>query len=163
MVRSKSMLQNVFNRRAISSLLIGFTLCISIWQIYIELTLETINISNLLQTLQGSLTSSTAFNQLNSLSDKDYEKLMDLENFSFIKSHRACNEFSEQPIVVVLIHSAPSGFQKRQVIRETWGQIDPRSLLLFIVGTVNSTDVQEKIDEEYEVSLRKQVREGEKR
>lgn len=71
-----------------------------------------------------------------------------------------------KPKVVILIHSAPSNFARRATIRETWGYhgitklllryrqvlinyptrpLDPRSLLLFIVGAVNSTDVEQKL------------------
>jgi len=82
------------------------------------------------------------------LPNGDFEQLIDLHDFKFIKNHQSCNEMSQQPEVLILIHSAPMNFNKRKVIRETWGRKDPRALLLFLIGTVSSEILQRALDVE---------------
>lgn len=77
----------------------------------------------------------------------DYKKLIDIENFEFLIKHETlCKR--QPPLVLVLIHSAPKNFHKRQVIRETWGtwgKTNKRSALVFLVGTVDSQPLQIKL------------------
>lgn len=152
MPRLRLKLNNLQTRRGpFISLLIGFMFCVSLWQIHIQLNSS----PNSLQPNQfNSLPIPAEFSiadRIKLLPKKDFFQLIDVENFHFMKNHYNCGSLEETPIAVVLVHSAPSGFQKREVIRETWGNYDSRSLLLFLVGTVNSTEMQKKIDEEFEV------------
>lgn len=78
-------------------------------------------------------------------SKDDYRKLIDLTNFDFIINHKSCHQ---APLVLILIHSAPLNYPKRNVIRETWGKIDKRSLLLFMIGSVESQLVQDSLQVE---------------
>jgi len=95
--------------------------------------------------------------QLELLPKNDFSQLIDLDDFEFLIDHRTkCTDLSAPPALVVLVHSAPANVVKRQVIRETWGSgsssgnaVDHHSfLLLFLIGAVNSTDLQEQIDDE---------------
>lgn len=55
------------------------------------------------------------------LRDDDYGRLIDMEGFSFTRSHKGCNDLENKPKIVILIHSAPGNFAKRTTIRDTWG------------------------------------------
>ena len=144
--------QTFFNRRvllAFAIVILLCSLCFALLRYFLEDSLD------LAQLLNSSRRSSEDFisNHIKYVSKKDFQKLIDLEDFEFLLNHSPCENFEMQPLVVILIHSAPKGFQKRRVIRETWGKIDPRSLLLFLVGTTNSTETQKKIDDEFKVSF----------
>lgn len=104
---------------------------------------------------------------------EDLKNLIDLHNFEYIINHDACDEpvsmqensisqqpeqffdtsysaFEEQqqPFAVILIHSAPGNWHKRNVIRDTWGQKDPRAHLYFLLGTIKSVSQQKRIQQE---------------
>ena len=133
--------------------LIGFTFCLSIWQIMLqqqqaEQFYESTSIFN--DSTLPSPPSSTVIIDLQPelLPKNDYSQLIDLEDFEFLIAPRTCRDLSRPPIVIVLVHSAPENFQKRVVIRETWGsrRNDTRAHLLFLIGAVNSTKLQDKIE-----------------
>uniref|UniRef100_A0A1Q3FWG1 Hexosyltransferase n=1 Tax=Culex tarsalis TaxID=7177 RepID=A0A1Q3FWG1_CULTA len=52
------------------------------------------------------------------------------------------------PLVLVLVHSAPTNWYKRNTIRDTWGRYDPRAKLVFLLGAVNSSVLQRRIEQE---------------
>lgn len=79
------------------------------------------------------------------LRDDDYGRLIDMEGFSFTRSHKGCNELENKPKIVILVHSAPGNFAKRTTIRDTWGYKDPRSLLLFVFGAFKDSDIEMKL------------------
>jgi Galactosyltransferase len=89
--------------------------------------------------------------QLEGLPKNDFSHLIDLENFEYLINHPTCKEREKTLLVVILVHSAPENFQKRSIIRETWGTKDPRALLFFIIGAVNSSNIQDKIELEDKV------------
>lgn len=90
--------------------------------------------------------------QLDMLPKNDFSQLIDLDNFQFIMNPKNCRDLDQQPLVVILVHSAPDNIHKRQTIRETWGQNDSRSILLFLIGDVNATTLEEKITLENDVN-----------
>lgn len=157
MSRVNLTLQTFINRRVLLAfvivILFCFSLCLAHFRYFLEESLD------LTQLLNNSRKSPEDFilNHLKYVSKKDFQSLIDLEDFEFLLNHSPCESFKVQPQVVILIHSAPKGFQKRRVIRETWGKIDPRSLMLFLVGTTNSTETQKKIDDEFKVSFSYQM------
>lgn len=107
--------------------------------------LENFNDSFVLNFMQNA---STSENHQDELSADDFGKLIDLEDFKFTMNHDSCSGLDFQPLVVILIHSKPDHFRKRKVIRETWGEKDPRGLLLFVVGSVKSSKLQDDLDVE---------------
>lgn len=145
----------ILERKPLMSLLIVLTLCFSLWHIMLQhdpiydanpqFTSEGSNDSIMLYVSQAVSTNVPPEIQLEELPKNDFEKLIDLDNFEFLISHRKCTELDRQPIIVILVHSAPENFQKRKVIRETWGEGDARSLLIFMIGAVNSSNLQDKI------------------
>lgn len=147
----------MFERKSLMSLLIGLTLCVSLWHIMLQqqqeqlfepapqIAPESTNDSSILTS------TNTPELQLDELPKNDFSQLIDLENFEFVINHQACKGLHHQPMIVILVHSAPDNFNKRKVIRDTWGKEDARSLLIFLLGAVNSTNLQDKIDLENKV------------
>ncbi|KAJ8922156.1 hypothetical protein NQ315_004091 [Exocentrus adspersus] len=75
----------------------------------------------------------------------DYNQLINL-TFSFSVLNLVCNESS--PMLLVLVHSSPKNFAKRKTIRDTWGKNEENVKILFMLGTVNSSDLQRSLEEE---------------
>uniref|UniRef100_A0A6P7GP30 Uncharacterized protein LOC114344741 n=2 Tax=Diabrotica virgifera virgifera TaxID=50390 RepID=A0A6P7GP30_DIAVI len=80
--------------------------------------------------------------------ENDYNQLIDL-NFNFSMINFICNE-TIPLLLLVLVHSAPSNFEKRQTIRETWGEKEDNVKVLFMVGSVgtHSEHLQKMIEAE---------------
>lgn len=72
----------------------------------------------------------------------DYTTLIDLDEFTFDIINFVCvdndlnsSENSNSPLLLILVHSTPSNFAKREIIRTTWGQQQSNNVvLLFILG-----------------------------
>lgn len=79
-------------------------------------------------------------------------QLLDLNHFRFIKN---CSHVCEHdnPYIVAFVHSAPSNFIKRKVIRDTWASPKICSQLklkvIFILGLTNDSVTEKKIDREF--------------
>lgn len=173
---------DMLERRPLMSLLIGLTICISLWHIMLQQqqSFEPASPTTLINdsifpsfplvvTNETSNVSSDVQKEL--LPKNDYSQLIDLEDFEFLINHRSCRESNRKPIIVTIIHSAPDNFDKRtviflfcsvfsillhqkfsiillQIIRETWGSFaekDSRGSFYFLLGAVNSTNLQQKI------------------
>lgn len=99
--------------------------------------------------------------------NNDKTNLIDLNDFDFLinqpdcsanvtnNNHNSNNHTTaaqpinaQRPIVLILVHSAPKNVNKRNVIRQTWGQYDPRARLYFLLGAVKSTAAQAKLRQE---------------
>ena len=138
--------------RSLMSLLIGISLCISLWHIMLQqeqyyAVSSSLNDTNFYYEAPSTFESNFMItvpttNQLNILPKSDHEKLIDLDNFEYMMNPKTCKDLEQSPIVVVLVHSAPDNFHKRQTIRETWGKFDSRSMLLFLLGNVTNTTLQ---------------------
>lgn len=91
--------------------------------------------------------------QTNAIIRDDEHILINLNDFDYLLNQPAC-EIATTPttlheqFVLLLIHSAPRNWQKRNVIRDTWGQHDPRARIFFILGAVNSSSVQNRLRQE---------------
>ncbi|XP_076228433.1 lactosylceramide 1,3-N-acetyl-beta-D-glucosaminyltransferase isoform X3 [Nomia melanderi] len=70
---------------------------------------------------------------LNELPFGDKSSLIDIKDFRFTINHDPCNR--THPLLLMLVHSAPENFLKRNVVRETWGQQSTDVVLLFLVGS----------------------------
>uniref|UniRef100_A0A182NJU5 Hexosyltransferase n=1 Tax=Anopheles dirus TaxID=7168 RepID=A0A182NJU5_9DIPT len=114
----------------------------------------------------------------NSLPNDDYTNLIDLTDFKFTINYDYCGTGggvggvggsrrkrrslkradalrgtrspapASPPLVLVLIHSAPANLAKRNTIRASWGQQDPRARLIFLMGAVNTSQAQRAIERE---------------
>ena len=150
----------MLDRKPLMSLLLGLTVCFSLWHIMLyqqqqydplQQILEESNDSIVSYVSQVLSTNMPLDIQLEDLPKNDFTQLIDFENFEFIINHQACKDLDRQPLIVIMVHSAPDNFHKRKVIRETWGERDARALLIFMIGAVNSTNLQEKVDLENSV------------
>lgn len=77
------------------------------------------------------------------LPTNDTHQLIDLNNFSFEIMNTPC--LGSNPLLLVLVHSAPKNYKKRKTIRETWGQEREGMKLLFLLGSVNDSAMQEDL------------------
>ncbi|XP_011181872.2 uncharacterized protein LOC105211890 [Zeugodacus cucurbitae] len=83
----------------------------------------------------------------------DFEKLIDLHDFTYLISQEACGRDVQ---ALILVHSAPANEEKRRLIRETWGnteQLPPVNgvmplRIIFLVGNVDSEALQLDIERE---------------
>lgn len=154
----------MLERRSLMSLLVGLTLFVSLWHIMIQqqqlqfvdstpqfssTAFVPVNDSTIPTFSSNALSSIISNIQLELLPKKDFSQLIDLNDFEFIINHAPCSDLKHHPSIVILVHSAPGNFKKRQTVRETWGAQDQRALLLFLIGAVaNSTSLKDRIDDE---------------
>lgn len=85
-------------------------------------------------------------------------RLLDISDFTFLKNCSArCtfsaeNSVNREPYLLAFIHSAPSNFAKRRVIRETWANSITLTQLnvktIFIIGLANDTSIERQLHAE---------------
>lgn len=75
-----------------------------------------------------------------SLSNADLHSLINLTTFNFIINQNVCT--NNTPLVMALVHTAPSHYAKRQAIRDTWATMIPT---LFFMGLPDSNVTQNNI------------------
>lgn len=92
----------------------------------------------------GNVTPSAQPYSVKELPSDDKSTLINLTDFRFTMNHDPCNR--TQPLLLMLVHSAPGNFLKRHVVRETWGQQTADVTLLFLVGS--SKQHQSRLEEE---------------
>lgn len=202
------------DRRSLFGMLIGLTLCVSIWQISTQdahlitgsnpydsrlsssfadghnAIAAAPNAAIVANTQQlpsfPSKPASAASIALDQLAIDDASRLIDLTNFKFLINQSACSSSSSArsnntatptPLIIVIVHSAPGNWAKRNVIRETWGSDDNNDdigqqrrrrrqrrdhpdepadaaatmstiRVLFMLGAVSSPQAQHKIEQE---------------
>ncbi|CAO1362519.1 unnamed protein product [Diamesa serratosioi] len=164
----------MLERRSLMSLFIGLTLCVSVWHIAIQqhqqfvestpaayapatssaqalITNKNQNFYNESHVTTSSLTTVfSAAGMLDQLSKTDYNQLIDLNDFEFEINQKVCSDRSatDPPLLLILVHSAPLNYRKRITIRDTWGNAhnESRSVLIFLIGSVNDTQLQSTIE-----------------
>lgn len=79
----------------------------------------------------------------------DYTNLIDMvDTFKFIINQSPCQR-TPKTLAIVLVHSSPKNFERRLVIRHTWGSFrDYRMRILFLLGAVESEDLQNRLEHE---------------
>ncbi|KAJ8929424.1 hypothetical protein NQ314_017873 [Rhamnusium bicolor] len=125
-------------------IIFGFLTCVALWQIVLSPRSSGMFQMNTVYSLYTQNYTGFA-NPAHQLSVTDYNQLIDL-NFSFVILNLVCNESS--PLLLVLVHSSPKNFAKRRTIRETWGRKSEHVKILFMIGTVNSSDLQKTLENE---------------
>lgn len=83
----------------------------------------------------------------------DSHVLVNLTNFDYIIGKPRVKIIKDGaamqlPYLVVLVHSNPYYSENRNAIRDTWGRFDPRVLTYFLLGAVNTSEVQREIEAE---------------
>ncbi|KAH8255709.1 hypothetical protein KR038_009060 [Drosophila bunnanda] len=93
--------------------------------------------------------SETEFEEIYSENSTIEEHLMDFTNFSYTIKQASCGNKTQG---LILIHTAPNNFEKRSVIRETWGGFnsvqDSPLRLIFALGAVQNDSMQTSLIEE---------------
>lgn len=92
----------------------------------------------------GNVTPSPQPYLLNELPFGDKSTLIDIKNFRFTINHDPCNR--THPLLLMLVHSAPENFLKRNIVRETWGQQSTDVALLFLVGSSDEHQTSLKVE-----------------
>lgn len=166
------------HRRPLYGVLIGLMLCVSLWQISLQEAqfVPEYPLSNDLNTAPNSLSIAkpsennhnnhyvtdnaitySAAISLDQLPAEDAHQLIDLHNFKYLIKQPPCSPTDHPnrtltslptPHTLILIHSAPLNWNKRNVIRETWGREDPRARLYFLLGAVKTRHLQHKLEKE---------------
>uniref|UniRef100_A0A6B2E7Y3 Hexosyltransferase n=1 Tax=Phlebotomus kandelakii TaxID=1109342 RepID=A0A6B2E7Y3_9DIPT len=65
-------------------------------------------------------------------------QLLNLIDFHYVIDQGSCEVMQQQPLLLILVHSAPANQHKRRVIRETWGAWRRDVRTLFLLGAVGA-------------------------
>ncbi|CAG9761681.1 unnamed protein product [Ceutorhynchus assimilis] len=128
-------------------LLATFILGLILW---LSLILPYSEVNDNFTEIPGYVTHSELYNftyPLNLLPGNDYGLLVN-NSFNFSILNLGC---SEQTFLLVLIHSAPGNFQKRNVIRSTWGNRTKKIKIFYVMGKA-LLDIQNKILHENQIN-----------
>ncbi|KAF2896826.1 hypothetical protein ILUMI_09348 [Ignelater luminosus] len=74
----------------------------------------------------------------------DYTKLMNVKSFKF----HMLSECTSSLLLLITVFSAPTNFEQRISIRETWGKSRKDTKIVFIIGCVDNMNVHKKLEEE---------------
>ncbi|XP_043466990.1 beta-1,3-galactosyltransferase 5 [Leptopilina heterotoma] len=114
----------------------AFFWCRSAYQVFIVLPANVMTTPTYVLVPPGNSTEYSHSFKVSELSNGDENTLIDLKNFKFLLNHDMCNK--TQPLLLMMVHSAPKNFDKRNVIRETWGRASSSSsssvTTIFLVG-----------------------------
>ncbi|KAJ8930138.1 hypothetical protein NQ314_017104 [Rhamnusium bicolor] len=91
----------------------------------------------------------------NLLPETDYNRLINI-SFEFSIINFPCENV--KLLLLILIHSSPTNFAKRKIIRDTWGKNDEDVKVLFLMGSASSQVVKENLQTEN--SLHKDIIQG---
>lgn len=122
-------------------------MCISIW--HIGQVQEAVQ----LKTVPGFYILNTANSSsyiYPTLPPDDYSRLINLTNFKFIMSND-CEKNTRPLLLLVLVHSSPTNYAKRQTIRETWGQNTDTVKVVFMLGSVKNESIMNDVYQENEL------------
>ncbi|KAF2896827.1 hypothetical protein ILUMI_09349 [Ignelater luminosus] len=126
---------------------IALIICLSIWQMSIVGPYPSTPITpqyNNVPIYTLNTVNSTYTYPLEQLPKLDYSKLMNLNDFQF----DILNECTSNPLLLVLVHTSPKNFERRKSIRQTWGKHRTNLKIVFILGTVQNSKQQKKLEEE---------------
>ncbi|EFA01052.2 Lactosylceramide 1,3-N-acetyl-beta-D-glucosaminyltransferase-like Protein [Tribolium castaneum] len=124
---------------------IFFVICITLWQ---SLPSNSGHVAKVAPyTLHTSNTSGYLY-PVQTLPQDDYHQLINLKNFTFAVFNAPCND--SNPLLLVLVHSAPRNFETRMAVRTTWGRNSLQVKVLFMLGLVKSHRLKVQIEKENE-------------
>lgn len=118
-----------------------------------------VKISLIIAAFLGILTIFVQFSSISSI--KKPEKIRQIKNvqsypsnlfnvsdFKYLISKPKCEQGSSAPYFLTLVHTSPSRFDNRLASRDTWAHSDPRTKTYFLMGMVNSSILQQRINKE---------------
>lgn len=77
-----------------------------------------------------------------------YNQLIDLKNFTYTVNSQPCRNYSEGLLLMIIVSSNPQNFEKRQLIRTTWGQETHSTKLVFLIGQISNLNLTKEIAKE---------------
>lgn len=80
--------------------------------------------------------------------DDLYDQLIDLKNFTFKVNPQPCQGYDAGLLLVVVISSNPCNYEKRSVIRSTWGRSTDTTKVVFLLGDPENVTISKRIDNE---------------
>ncbi|XP_049881517.1 beta-1,3-galactosyltransferase 5-like [Pectinophora gossypiella] len=80
--------------------------------------------------------------------DDVYDQLIDIKNFTFKVNPQPCTGYTYGLLLVVIVASKPNNFDKRTIIRETWGRSTDSTKVVFLLGDPGNLTLARKIDNE---------------
>ena len=88
---------------------------------------------------KGTTNLAYLFGQINAT---DYKQLNNLTDFEFTINHPTCRRSDSNvvPKVLIFVYSNPENYEKRTIIRDTWGYHDPMSVIYFLLGSVPNNE-----------------------
>ncbi|XP_044252424.1 beta-1,3-galactosyltransferase 5 isoform X2 [Tribolium madens] len=123
-----------------------FGLCVTVWQLRTDSDHVT-EYSAIQYNVYTTNTTGYSY-PLQTLPHDDYHRLINLKNFTFTIFNNPCNE--SNPTLLILVHSNPKNFEKRKIVRETWGKNTPQVKVLFIIGLVKIRRLKMQLQKENE-------------
>lgn len=84
----------------------------------------------------------------------DFSTIVNYRDFKYLISKPKCEfKFDSKwnktlPYMLILVHSEPSSFERRGLIRDTWGHFDYRMKMYFLLGATTSSEIQQKVYKE---------------
>lgn len=136
------------DRRPLLLLLIGLTVCLSMWRISLQepeiSTYDIIDDANgTKEPHQLPSNDSMPTDPSFALPVRDVHRLINLTDFDYLINQPHCGDptakiAARSPFVLILVHSALGNWEKRNVIRDTWGQSDARARIYFLLGNGNN-------------------------
>ncbi|KAJ8909643.1 hypothetical protein NQ315_012847 [Exocentrus adspersus] len=79
------------------------------------------------------------------LQNDDYNRLIDIK-FTFKVNNFVCDK--NVPLLIILVHTAPSHIVKRNLIRRTWGKTEQDIKIVFLLGTHSNVEIKDKLEQE---------------
>lgn len=80
--------------------------------------------------------------------DDVYDQLIDIKNFTFKVNPQPCQGYQSGLLLMIIISSNPVNYEKRTLIRNTWGRPVDSTKVVFLMGESDNVNVTRKIDEE---------------
>lgn len=128
--------KRMFKRRIV---IIYILISVLIWQFYLANSKTIVHFNAYFANTSSSL----VYHEL----DENYKRLINLTGFKFTTLNFVCNPSTK---LLVMVNSAPTNFEGREVIRETWGRKREGMSLGFLLGDVENSMLNEHLATENE-------------
>lgn len=139
------MMMMIWRGKNILLIVFGIILLFALWRMFTQREEYLENNLTLYDIELIDMSNSYAIPSLN-----DFKKLIDISDFKFLLNQSGCSSDSNipYPLVIILIFSAPLNHVKRQIIRDTWGQVNSQARVYFLMGAVKLHEHQLLIEDE---------------
>lgn len=77
-----------------------------------------------------------------------YDRLIDINDFKFVLNPPTCANSSAGFLLLVIVSSAPGHALNRHVIRTTWGQTSEYTKVVFLMGKIENSSLNQEVQNE---------------